>query len=194
MRPIGDSDKLAHPHSVIRLCCPHEDTSDPWLSTVSYKVSDQTAQMRRLIWISARRACSCALAQLYASRFAKTGHQAIADRKGPDQTAHPRSLIRAFTVHKRNHWILQNVSMESKCPDETLPVCRVMWICILCACSKAYFRLARSIRRWTTCASTQSDQWVVGRCVHLLKISEGWPCHRLPFGGRLLSNLKQRSV
>ena len=28
------------------------------------------------------------------------------DSEGPDQTAHPRSLIRAFTVCLQNHWIL----------------------------------------------------------------------------------------
>ena len=46
---------------------------------------------------------------------AKTFLGARADSAGPDQTAHPRSLIRAFTVRKQNHWVLQNVSMESKC-------------------------------------------------------------------------------
>ena len=39
--------------------------------------------------------------------------------EGPDQPAHSRSLIRAFTVRKQNHWILKTVLMESKCPDET---------------------------------------------------------------------------
>ena len=29
-----------------------------------------------------------------------------ADSEGPDQTAHPRSLVWAFTVHFQNHWIL----------------------------------------------------------------------------------------
>ena len=42
---------------------------------------------------------------------------AYTDREGPDQTAHPRSLIKALAVHKEKHLILKNVSMESKCPD-----------------------------------------------------------------------------
>ena len=42
-----------------------------------------------------------------------------ADSDGPDQPAHPRSLIRALAVRKQHHWILKNVSVESKCPDET---------------------------------------------------------------------------
>ena len=45
-----------------------------------------------------------------------------ADSKGPDQPAHPHSLIGAFAVRKQNHLILQTVSMESKCPDETLRI------------------------------------------------------------------------
>ena len=45
----------------------------------------------------------------------KLGHamqkrvQAYADSEGPDQPAHPRSLIRAFGVRQQNHWILQNI-------------------------------------------------------------------------------------
>ena len=49
----------------------------------------------------------------------------IRDSKGPDQLAHLLSLIKAFAIHKQNNWILKNVTMESKCPDETLRVCRV---------------------------------------------------------------------
>ena len=30
---------------------------------------------------------------------------ASADSKGPDQSVHLHSLIRAFAVHKKNHWI-----------------------------------------------------------------------------------------
>ena len=50
---------------------------------------------------------------------AKTCLRAYADSEGPDQHAHPRTLIRAFAVSKHNLWILQDGSMESKCPDET---------------------------------------------------------------------------
>ena len=52
--------------------------------------------------------------------------RAYADSKGPDQTAHLRSLIRAFAVRKENHLMLKNVSMVSKCPNETLRMCRMM--------------------------------------------------------------------
>ena len=53
-------------------------------------------------------------------RYAKTCLQAYVDSEGPDQPAHPRSLIRAFTVRYQHHWTLQYVSTESQCPDETL--------------------------------------------------------------------------
>ena len=40
-------------------------------------------------------------------RYAKTCPRAYAESEGPDQPAHPRSLIRAFTVRVQNHRILQ---------------------------------------------------------------------------------------
>ena len=46
--------------------------------------------------------------------------------EGSDQTVRMRSLIRVFAVRKQNHWIPQNVSMERKCPDSTLCMCRMM--------------------------------------------------------------------
>ena len=55
-------------------------------------------------------------------RYAKTYLRTYADSEGPYQTAHTRSLIRAFAVRKQNHWIQQNSSMENKCPDETAHV------------------------------------------------------------------------
>ena len=66
---------------------------------------------------------------MYGSRHAKTCLRACADSEGPDQTAHSRSLIWAFPVHKPNHWILQNLWMESKCLDDTLRMRGVIWIC-----------------------------------------------------------------
>ena len=33
---------------------------------------------------------------------------------------HMHSLIRTFTVHEQNHWILWNISVESKGLDDTL--------------------------------------------------------------------------
>ena len=42
------------------------------------------------------------------------------DIEGPDQPALMRRLIKAFAVRKQNHWILENVSMKSECPEKTL--------------------------------------------------------------------------
>ena len=39
---------------------------------------------------------------------------ACADSEDPDQTAHPRSLIRVFAVRLKTPWILQNVLTNSK--------------------------------------------------------------------------------
>ena len=50
--------------------------------------------------------------------------RACAESKGPDQPACLHSLIRAFTVLHQNHWILQNVWIESKGPDDTLDTLR----------------------------------------------------------------------
>ena len=47
-----------------------------------------------------------------------------AGREGPEQPAHPRSLLSTFTVHYQNYWILLNVWMESK--DQI----------ILCSCAE----------------------------------------------------------
>ena len=74
-------------------------------------------------------------------RHAKKCLRACSESKDPDQTAHLRSLIRAFAVRKQNLWILKNVSMESKCPDETLRMCKMVWIRTFCACSKTLFRM-----------------------------------------------------
>ena len=65
-----------------------------------------------------------------------------ADRERPDQPVHPRSLISTFPVRCQNHWILQNVYMESKCQDDTLHMHMMLWICTYCTCLKAVFGLA----------------------------------------------------
>ena len=44
-----------------------------------------------------------------------------------------------------NHWILQNVWMESKGTDDTLHMRRMIWICMFFACSKAHFYLMQPI-------------------------------------------------
>ena len=61
--------------------------------------------------------------------------------EGPDQPVHPCSLLRAFAVCKQNDWILWNVSIESKCLIKTLHMCRMLWVCTFCTCSKALFCL-----------------------------------------------------
>ena len=53
----------------------------------------------------------------------KTCPQAYADSAGPNQPVHLHSLIRAFAVCKQDHCIIQNVSLGSKGPDETLRIC-----------------------------------------------------------------------
>ena len=68
-------------------------------------------------------------------RHAKTCLWVYADSEGPDQPAHPRSLIRAFIVRLKNHWIVQNIGMRAKARM------------ILCACTglskSAYFTHVR---------------------------------------------------
>ena len=64
-------------------------------------------------------------------RHAKTCLQAYADSEDPDQPAHARSLIRIFTVRWQNHWIIQNVWMNGKDPDDTLRMRRMIWMRIL---------------------------------------------------------------
>ena len=50
---------------------------------------------------------SCLEDVSYEPRHAKKCLSAYADREGPDQTVHPRSLIRDFAVRKQNHRMLQ---------------------------------------------------------------------------------------
>ena len=52
---------------------------------------------------------------IHGPRHAKTCLRAYADSEGPDNPSHPHGLIRAFAVRCQN----QNVSMESKCPEDT---------------------------------------------------------------------------
>ena len=42
----------------------------------------------------------------------------FADSECPDQTAHRRSLIRAFAIRLKDHWVLYNVSSDRKDQDE----------------------------------------------------------------------------
>ena len=77
------------------------------------------------------------------------------------------ALIRAFAVRLQNQWKLIYVSMESKCPNETLNMCGIMWIRTFCACSKtrftwrgpseAYLFVAYPVCLWEN---------TLGRCIH----------------------------
>ena len=46
--------------------------------------------------------------------------QAYVVRKGLDQPALPRSVIRIFTVRQQNHWLQQDERIEGKSLDSTL--------------------------------------------------------------------------
>ena len=76
-------------------------------------------------------------------RLAKPCLRAHADSEGPDKPAHPRSLIRAFTVRLQNYWIPQNVRMKSKGPDDILRMRMMMQIRTFCTCLKVLFRLTQ---------------------------------------------------
>ena len=63
----------------------------------------------------------------------------ICGQQKRDQLAYPRSLFRAFLVRLQKHWTIENVSTESKCPDETL---RMHWMILnLCILSEDTFSL-----------------------------------------------------
>ena len=65
-------------------------------------------------------------------RHVKTCLRAYADSEGPDQTAHPRSLIRTFTVRLYNRWVLYNIARYSKIPDQTVYLHWLIWILTVC--------------------------------------------------------------
>ena len=63
---------------------------------------------------------------------------------------HTHSLIKAFTVHCQNCWILRNVRMETNSQDDTLHVPRMIWIWAFCTCLKALFHLPQTIYSQTS--------------------------------------------
>ena len=105
------------------------------MCTFADSVSHYNTHFKRFSFVKTMgRKCNCArlfgrLVFASSTEFgppsAKTCLRAYADSEGPDQPAHPRSLIRAFAVRKQNHWIQQNVSMESKGKDDTLRMRRM---------------------------------------------------------------------
>ena len=86
-----------------------------------------------------------------------------------------------FAVSWPNYWMLQNVYMESKNPDETRSMCRMMWICTFCAHSKTHFCLTWA--KWCTLKKiTHFFFFFFARNSHILSliqinmggIEEGW--------------------
>ena len=69
----------------------------------------------------------------------KTGLRAYADSEGPDQPAHPSSLIRAFTVRLQNHRILKNISIYYKGPYQVVLLRWLTWIFIVPICPEYIF-------------------------------------------------------
>ena len=84
------------------------------------------------------------------ARHAKTRLLLYAHSEGPDQLAHPHSLIRAFAVCKQNHWTLQNVSIESKGTNDILRM-RGMNLCILRMLEDTFSPSAAQIIHSVTC-------------------------------------------
>ena len=102
------------------------------LTAYLFNVSRKTKTLLRL----------CKRAGWYELRHAKTSLQAYADSEGPDQPAHPRSLIRAFAVRKRMsrhsgsyQWRANARISFAHALNESEPV-------HCCACSKGPFCLA----------------------------------------------------
>ena len=61
---------------------------------------------------------------LYEPRHTETCLRAYSDSEGPDQTAHPRSLIWGFAVRRQNHLILYRT--ESKDSEDALDLRRII--------------------------------------------------------------------
>ena len=51
----------------------------------------------------------------------------FADNTGPDQPVQDHRLIRAFVVCLQNQWILQYMSMNWECSDQTAWMCILIW-------------------------------------------------------------------
>ena len=59
---------------------------------------------------------------------AKTCFRAYADSEGPDQSAHPRRLIRTFTARLWRHWVLKNITKYSEIDQTIYP----RWLIVIC--------------------------------------------------------------
>ena len=61
----------------------------------------------------------------------------LCGRRRPRSACTSTQDDQVLIVRQQNCWILQNVIMESKDPDGTLHMRRIIWIWAFCTCSKA---------------------------------------------------------
>ena len=57
----------------------------------------------------------------------------FANNTGLDQPAHLCRLIRAFVALLQNHWILEFMSMNRDCPDQTAQMHTLIWTFAVCS-------------------------------------------------------------
>ena len=93
---------------------------------------------------------------LIGPRHAKMDLRAFVDSKGPDKTAHPHNLIRAFAVRYQNHWIL-TIRIEIKVPDDSLRMRRMIYLNAHFANTKTTFCLTQP--SW--CRTQEKDPYAI---------------------------------
>ena len=197
--PNEDSNQPAHPHSLISLHCPHEETLHPWLFKMrtmkilirlrvcasSSESSLDTHAQWYLFWRCGSNNVTCSKSKhnrpcplslncsWFVNSFCEESTQMVRTRmlfrvyavgtchriglfmtrtwisavpcenlySGICGLQRPRSACASAQFDQglhcplQNHWILQNVWMESKGSDGTLCMRRMIWIWAFCACS-----------------------------------------------------------
>ena len=63
-------------------------------------------------------------------RHGKTCLWAYTDSEGPDQSAHPHSLIKPFTFRLQSHLVLYNITEYNNVPDQTIYFRLLIMICL----------------------------------------------------------------
>ena len=58
----------------------------------------------------------------YNAEHTKKALMQFGDNAGPDQPAHLQRLVRAFIASIQNQWVLQYMSTNKKCPDQTAQI------------------------------------------------------------------------
>ena len=76
----------------------------------------------------------------------------FADNAGPDQPAHKRRLIRAFIVRLQNQQILQYMSKNRECSDQTAQIFLFFFLFWVLRPFQEYFTYIEPIihQRWAT--------------------------------------------